>query len=339
MLIRSISIVLQACFGIAVLFLGNALHAQVLPLDMYESVYWNTITPQKKQPDSQTLLLRKLKPKRQCVLYGNCQLGVIGRFLQETYPDDYEYTHVFNWRVINRTDPYPEDKFKQADLFIYQPIEGHGKCDTDYLQRKLLKKGCKCASLPYLYFAGYFPDHFNDPNNLNTVSPEFPVGAFPHGHQHIVYYIERGLCTEQIIQKSMEDDFLTADFILTKTIESLNILREKEKKTDVRIANFIEANYSKFKLFHTVSHPCNEIFKQVLKQLLPKLKYKTDKVDNHPMFKTELMTVYSPIIYPCVAKTLNLQFDTQGSDFWGIYLSYADFIREYIKRLYPAHCK
>ena len=106
--------------------------------------------------------------KLHCLLYGNCQIGFVHRYLKHNYPNDYEFKYVCNWQIINENETFPFEEAKNADLFIYQPLVGHGNLDTD-LVKSYLKQTCICVSCPYIYFLGYFPDHTSDhPRNKKT---------------------------------------------------------------------------------------------------------------------------------------------------------------------------
>jgi hypothetical protein len=47
---------------------------------------------------------------------------------------------------------------------------------------------------------------------------------------------------------------------------SLNILKDSEKITDIKISDFIENNYKNIELFYTNNHPTNYIFLEIVNQ-------------------------------------------------------------------------
>lgn len=61
--------------------------------------------------------------------------------------------------------------------------------------------------------------------------------------------------------------------------KGLEILKYKEQTSDVKISNYIENNYRKFKLFTTCNHPTKFIFDEMVKQILNKLNLKYNDFD------------------------------------------------------------
>ncbi len=281
--------------------------------------------------------------KPNCLLYGNCQSGTLYKYLKTNYPDMYNYNYIINWKKLKDKDyVFPAEIAKNADIFIYQPLKNHGNLDTDFIKNNLLKKSCVCISMPYILFLGYFPDYVHpDERNDKTKSKKYTFGAFPYGHGQLNKLILKNCYTiNEIIELSRKDDFLSEDFIWNKLETSLQVLREREKSTDIKIADFIEQNYDKFKLFHSVNHPTNYLYKELIKQVLLVLHLDTNGVDKNQFFKREVGSVCSnPIIYPCVVKALNLPFNTENTNCLKKSVTYNQFIEKYFQLLYPEYCK
>lgn len=273
--------------------------------------------------------------KPHCVLYGNCQLSFVYEYLKANFPHKYEYHLITNYLVIEGKMSFPVEIAKQADLFIYQPLNGHGEYDTDYIKSNYLKNSCQLISSPYLYFLGYFPDYIQDPRNKDTITPQIPYGIFPYGSQRLIDLITEGKSVPQIIEQSYGDDFIPKNLIFEKLHQSLSILRNKETMTDIKLADFIEHNYQKHHLFYSVNHPTNFLLKAYIKQILRKMNLSTKKIKNNPFFHKEFFTNWTNgIIYPCVAKTLNLEFDISHVTYRDKLVLYPIYIVEYVRCLY-----
>lgn len=276
--------------------------------------------------------------KKQCVLYGNCQMGVVYDYLRKEYPDLYQYTMIVNYDVLRKPEQFPVDSLKKADLFIFQPIIGHGNADTAYIKQNLLNEKCHCISFPYIYFSGYFPDYTEDLNNLRTFSEQFPFGIFSYGHKKIIEFIKLGYSPNQIIEKSFQHDLFSEDFINENLKKTLSILEEKESAADIKIAGFIRKYFKKKRLFHTVNHPTNIILKRLVKEILLRMNLNISDVDKNVFFRKEVLaTQTTDIIYPSVAIALGLEFDISTAICFSNKIAFAEYINDYIKYLYPEY--
>lgn len=285
--------------------------------------------------DSNFSKASKKKQKPLCFIYGNCQLYFVYQYLKANFPEKYEYQVATNYLIINGTAQFPAELAKKADLFIYQPLQGHGINNTDYIKENYLKESCSLISLPYIYFLGYFPDFTQDPRNLSTMNPLMPFGFFPYGSQRLMDLIAEGYSTAEIIEKSYHEDFIPKEQILEKLYKSLSILRDKEQFTDIKLADFIEHNFQTHHLFYSPNHPTNYLLKELINQVLKKMHLSTKQVKKSFFDKEFFATWTNSIIYPCVAKTLNLQFDISHVMFMNDMVFYPIYIAEYIRCLYP----
>jgi hypothetical protein len=282
----------------------------------------------------------KVRPKKlKCVFYGNCQVAFIYNYLKTNFPH-YECYYVCNWQAIQDQAAFPLDIIKQADVFIYQPLAGYGALDTDYLKGYLPQK-CNCISCPYLYFSGYFPDCIRgNERNASTISAMYPFGRFPTMQHKLDELIIMGYSLSEVIALSRAEDFLSAEVVLQTAQQSLNILKEKESLTNVKLANFIEKHYAQQQLFQSPWHPTTALFKELLKQVFALMNLPLKGIENNAMLQQEPDLYESPLIYPCVAKALNLQFDTEKIACMGAaHVSYATYIQEYIRYLFPEYHK
>lgn len=246
-----------------------------------------------------------------CTIYGNCQGLFIYDLLKKYFPETYKYNYISNWKSIEDPQNFSALQCQEADIFIYQPIEGYGQIDSEYIKNHLLKPSCITISFAYLYFKGYFPDYVKDENNLKTVSWNAPYGLFPYGQKKIQELINNGIPIDKIVKISKGKNFLKPEFIQNELNEGMRILRKKEEVTDIKLADFIEKNYSKIRLFHSVNHPSNFLLNELAKEVLFRMGLDFHEIENQFLNGDEYFHWTHPIIYPCVAKVLKLQFDTQ----------------------------
>lgn len=235
-------------------------------------------------------IFKKLK----VLVFANCQATslVMGlsqcKFLNVDYIINFKWLEEHDSELKNKSDISFESSFYDCDIFIYQTLQ-NSKFQSDYIIENVLKKDCKVVSFSYLYFLGYFPDYFKSKNNQKTISPEYPFGLFPYEMKIFTQLVlnskfyeickeiiklnqvpfldwpfENWLNQNQLFWIQIEDklskelDFLDFKGMLDYSIKTL---KEKEIKTDIKLADFILENYKCHKLFDTVNHPSDILLK------------------------------------------------------------------------------
>ena len=192
--------------------------------------------------------------KKKCIIYANCQGNAVGHFLRKSteFNDCYSVHFVSNYSLINSSEQIPIDLLKEADLFIYQPLnEKHGQYEPENLKRYTPSR-CKSFSFPYI---------FND-----ALWPLVRGNGKVVGREAIDDLIEKGYSTREIVQQFLS---LSIDFRFGERFEkSFSILKEKEAVADVKVTEYILANISKEKLFLTQNHPSSNLLLHCVNQLL-----------------------------------------------------------------------
>lgn len=236
------------------------------------------------------------KEKLNCVLYGNCQVGPVYEYLKKHHKNLYNYYYTVSYLAISGQASFDKEKFQEADLFIYQTVaDKYGEMSTKYIINNLLKKSCQLICFPSVGFGGYHPDYTEKPN---------PKTQFKRLNE----LLELGFTPDQIVEASKRDDFVPLETTLKVLKFTMDINVEKEKENDIKIVDFIEANWRKHKLFHQPLHPTNYLLKEMLKRTLIYVGLDTDQVETSPVFKKEILDLEICRIYPCVHKQLNLEF-------------------------------
>ncbi len=197
--------------------------------------------------------------KKKCLIYANCQGQGISRFLlcHTEYADTYENTHLSNFYFIENKKSLPIDVLQQADCFIYQPL-GHqyGVYSSEKVMGRL-KPGCVTISFPYIY---------ND-----ALWPFAPSGNSLKGGEILIRLMDRGYSIHRIIDAFLD---LAIDCEFDRRLDrTLSILKEKEKKTDIKVSDFIREQLRKKRLFLIQSHPTSVVYIHCVNQILKCLGY------------------------------------------------------------------
>tara|TARA_B100000029_G_scaffold351089_2_gene343538 strand:- start:57 stop:923 length:867 start_codon:yes stop_codon:yes gene_type:complete len=156
---------------------------------------------------------------------------------------------------------------KNADIFIYQPLDDkHGNISTNSIL-KLLKPECKKISFPYIYNNSFYP--VIGPLVIKDSYRSKPCSVIFNNSEIITDLIDKKYNLNEILKLYQENKI---NFNYQKRWDyTNNILKEKEKNCDVKIVDFIKNNFSKQRLFLLENHPTSIIFINVVNQILEKL--------------------------------------------------------------------
>lgn len=208
--------------------------------------------------------------KKKVVIYSNCQGRCIRDILlkHKIFCDEYDIDNcslIQNYDVIFRNEVLPPDEvFKSADLFIYQPISNErGIYSSENLISKL-KPNCIKISFPYIYnYALWEMLLIRDGEDKlgKRIQNDLIIN-----HEPITKLREEGV-QFQAIEESIRNE--TFDFKFKERYEkTMHILRLKEEDCSIKVADFIEENLKSHKLFFTPSHPTVYLMKHVTQKLL-----------------------------------------------------------------------
>lgn len=271
-------------------------------------------------------------------IYANCQTSLIDCHLNlsEEFKQKYSYEEIpRNFVAIQQKLDISEEVLQKTKLFIYQPVDSkHGNQSSEYILQKL-PSDCITISFPYIYFKGYWLESTKNP--VNKRSKEFPFGKFPYGDANIIDMTTKGYSKNQIIEELHNPDFYDESTLVENVDSTLEELRKREKETDVKIADFIEANYKDIHLFYSPNHPANIIGFHIANQILQLIGMSSLL---HPN-KSEKFSGYQVPIYPSVINKLGLSFVQQNHKynlkFAEERLNFGKYIEEYLLQ-YPQYC-
>jgi len=203
---------------------------------------------------------------KKCILFTNCQgYGILRALLTvERFRQEYEFQEVPNY--IPTAKEVIQKGIKEADLIIYQPT--HNKERAIFITDELLqyrKPDAIVISFPYIYCNWLWPFYMNQTivgkNHHATV-------FYDDGVIRQLYAAAGGVGS--VVLKQYDNHQI--DFGLKRRRdESLRILKEREATTDVKVADYILANYKTKLLFKIANHPTHYLLIHCANQILEKL--------------------------------------------------------------------
>jgi hypothetical protein len=200
--------------------------------------------------------------KLKALFIGNCHNNGLIHFLSQSnqFKNTYDIKQYANWELIESKESIPINDIKNADLFIYQPLSDvHGCYSTNpNVENSIgsfVKNSCKKISYPYVYCSSLWPI-------IQAAKGENRW----FGNKPIDDLIKKGHSFSEIIE--MYDNDLIDWQYSSRFNETLNILKDKESITDLKISSYIEDNISKELLFLIPQHPTSKIFHKLSNDIL-----------------------------------------------------------------------
>jgi hypothetical protein len=204
---------------------------------------------------------------KSCLLIGNCQMSGIQECLKHThFFKEYEVSQYANWELLKSNERIPLLTLKNADLVIYQPLSDVHGCHSTNLHNPesfmhLLKEDCITVSFPRIHNNALFPIFHKN----NSMIPMY--GCVKNKIDNVEQLVD--LYVHNRIDFGFEE----------RMLQNHKISLEKERDTDIKIADFIQSNVSKKKLFLTQDHPTSAVFQEVTRQLCDRLEIDFPDVD------------------------------------------------------------
>lgn len=216
------------------------------------------------------------------VIYANCQSKGIRVCLDTVIKAN--YTEIANYDYIQTKKDLPIDILRDADIFIYQPIDiKHGIYSTDpSIENSIctyLSPNCTKISFPYIYNSAMWSivSEQGIPENVNDISSTEKYKDV----DAIKKLKSQGYSLDAIKTKFLNGEI---DFEYQERFDKcMNILRQKESICDVKVVDFILKNIRNVKLFMTQNHPTTQVFIFCANQILSILNSER-LIDNNPHY-------------------------------------------------------
>jgi len=231
-------------------------------------------------------------------IFANCQGGVIKDF----FPKMFEVVQYHNLNFI--FDNYLNSEFKThlttCDWFIYQPLSlVYPVYNTENLKR-YLKPDCKTISFPYIFNDAFTPIYKTPKHDIAINGEYSTIDTYKMVYKNIEPIVslkrEKNLPLEQILDLY---DNNKIDFRYQERFDNtIKILQEKEKLTDVKVSQFILDNYKKYKLFnyHTLTtddthcnHPSNYLLLYYMNQIFRIMGLEEQKYDGPEIMRGKML--------------------------------------------------
>lgn len=188
------------------------------------------------------------------LLYGNCQTTYLAMLLAAANgpSGEYAYACVLNHAIPGQQQVMPsEHDFARCVLYLEQ-YDSEKLMAIRETARRSLPAGCPRLVFPTFMMFCLWPFESHDPRQVSE--PDFIWGRYPHGDSLGIEVAHRGLAGEaaaeaymQLFQARMPD----AQSLLRKDLERI---ARHDNASDVRIGDYVIANFRRTHLFWTTGH-------------------------------------------------------------------------------------
>lgn len=257
-----------------------------------------------------------LSEKKLVLFYGFCHLRGIKDYLHysNAFSDKYRGYFCPNYLFQNE---YEQCRLRylaeHCSVFVY----GMAVTAKNHWKNEAVLSGIgektKKICVQCVYFGGYFPQMnrmFNAMNPYAIKCENYDYTPFSYGDSWLNACIDKGMMADDVLEKLSAGGVYGSDFIKRYIEEEWKRLWFLERQSDIKIAGYIQENFQKGRLFRNEAHMENDVLKEYAMQMLEILGLSKEL----PEAKEPLMRCSEHIIYPEVARALELEWDVEKEE-------------------------
>ena len=254
-------------------------------------------------------------------IYSTCQGIAIMYYLKKYYFPKYEFNIIHNYQIVlHKSDISAfRELLKNTSIFIYQEMPAKWDIYSTDLSvndniLSYLNVDCEKIIIPYIYADWYW--------GINKIILRDGTADFDkidkdtetkikHINKEVILNLKQNYDLNTILKLYDNDkiDFKYEEIML----KGINILKAKEETCDIKLSDYILANYKKYKLFHMPNHPSHLIIKEMTKQILKKLNIDCSNFDN--LVKNDNYNLGSDLVFSTYDKKFhNFEFEINCED-------------------------
>lgn len=244
---------------------------------------------------------------------GNCQVSVFRDFCNYYLNRSAEYLNIVN--DLQLENSIANNLISNCNICITQHFYSGKYYYDDAKILELLSDDAEVIYIHVLYYDGYFIDNERKFQNLTT---PIDISILNILKTPYLFYLINEKNNNKVILEEINEKFSEKE-IIQGSILSLQNLYERENglnnknPVDVKIYDYIEENYKKVKLFHTLNHPSNLLLNYYSIKICEYVSNRYD-IELKP-YNNDFDTGYEKLgsttipIYKKVYNILNLEFE------------------------------
>lgn len=249
--------------------------------------------------DNQSVFKHFFKRKKRIAILANCQGGIYKTLLMndKTFNNQFEFIDlplVFTLTEEDKDKVY--DIVRSIDVLFYQPLQAQ-KFEPFFIEnlKKSMPSFSSTFSIPVLYF------NFYAPHTIYVLPGESPKFDIEYHDLNILLGWYHNINTSDLLVKLNDNTYYSKELMDDISVINFSRLREREKKIDLKYADFLESKFKDKVLFHTFNHPDNEILTDMASKIALKLGFQLEVNE----FTQDLLGNVKVGIYPSIKTYLN----------------------------------
>lgn len=246
--------------------------------------------------------------KKMAIIYGNCHMRAVKQYLETNTEFNKQYG-IYPFPMIQEIPAnFEYDKIlPHCDLFLHQAIRIENIYGEEFSSENFIRyisDKCRFVALPNLYGMPkcFFPQIDLSVRRNVRDGFQYTIGR----DKNIVQWINQNVSLIEI-KKYIKDCggvYEKKDILLLWTQFKEKLL-DREKEWDVKISDYIFANYKDDKLFYDPNHISDVLVREIAIRTLKVLGYNGEVEDRCPL----LLDTWETYIYKDVMDALELRFD------------------------------
>lgn len=251
--------------------------------------------------------------KEVVLVHGNCYKLWIQEYLQTSRTFNGRYWIYPIPRVYHIKEGFIKDHLVQnCDVLISQDIQENNKFDErlsfEYLSARAKKK---VICIPNVYGLGkyLFPQAKLGKGESwrNPAGPELENGLFLYSDENIDHLWNRGERNIDTIVQYLETDIYSKQYVEDNLQNCFKKWEERDQHCDVKIMDYIKAEYKNQRLFYEPANPCNNVLRKISERILELL-----DIDQNEVYEIGERIATSELpVYKCVKEALGLKYEQE----------------------------
>ena len=291
--------------------------------------------------------LKKKKNRKLAILFGNCQTDRLIGYLM----DNAVFAKEFILLRLPAVCGYNEESYHYleegfwglCDLLISQHVSKSNRFSPQLGTQALVQKlpeTAKIVWIPNAYFDGYWPQY--ERSSGEQKKGAFISEEFPNRDKYLDLILKSGglETVETELARIRSASFFSAETIESHMDSSIEKLSAHEYSCDIKISDFVSANYRNIQLFYSSNHPISELLLVLASRILNFIGIR------YPMFLhlheilnknnlTYSLRGQDWPIYPSVIKTLGIQkYETDyypNIFYWEFHGTFDQYMEKYLE--------
>lgn len=249
-------------------------------------------------------------------LHGNCHLSIVQQYMESSKDFCNQYTIYQCSRLVSNAEfCFEKEFFDHIRVWIHQDIRKDNRMGyhvSDEYIRSCISDISSITEIivPNLYGhgRGFFPqnkgmEHNSHNEAIANMNGTDLNGMFCTPDFVIEDCMKRNLTIEETMDWCNRDDLFDAAEIIEAFEKMISRIKEREKKWDIPISQFIIDHYKHKKLFFDAFHPTNVILKYISEKILDLLNCGYEEIGC-----LHCLDAHEEPVYPSVSKILELEW-------------------------------